>query len=323
MRSGGLAAAVKTAGAVLGLSSRARVVVVEPPTFVHFEAVAPTDAALIMLGAAFIVALFFMRGRPPATRIVRLASIGRADEFQDIFMGYLCAGILEPLVAIGSASEGKHNELIVLNVLQLLSLCAWLVLLNDAFGTSDVSQAFAMRKMSEEAAAKGITWLKCPSTREPLAKARQGLGVSPTRDSCLWFVLLCIAAACAGVVSHGDVIHSWFLICLWVVLHHLVHRGTSPWNGMGYAISQRNSFFLTDPISPICRTPFPPICRIFIRVFSKKNRYVGSFFFLSSALMPVEYCLHLKEQETLEDLDSMRLLIRERLNLDLTIEPEA
>ena len=39
--------------------------------------------------------------------------------------------------------------------------------------------------------------------------------------------------------------------------------------------------------------------------------------------MPVEYCLHLKEQETLEDLDSMRLLIRERLNLDLTIEPEA
>lgn len=57
--------------------------------------------------------------------------------------------------------------------------------------------------------------------------------------------------------------------------------------------------------------------------FFKKNRYVGSFFFPSSALMPVEYCLHLKEQETLEDLDSMRLLIRERLNLDLTIEPEA
>lgn len=196
-------------------------------------------------------------------------------------MGYLEAGLLEPLIAIGSTEEGQHPELLLMNLLQLFSLCAWLYLLNDAFDTSDVSQAHAIRGMRDEAEAKGVKWLKLQPRAFKEKVARHELAASTSRDFCLWFVLLCIGAACAGVVRHRDVIHSYALVLLWLVLHHRVYHGTQPWNGMGY---------------------------------------VGSFFFPSAALMPMEYCLALTQQDSLEDLDGWRLFIKERTLVDLIIE---
>lgn len=105
------------------------------------------------------------------------------------------------------------------------------------------------------------------------------------RDLSLWFVFLCSFLAFAGVVDHRDVVHSHAILIMWIVLHHQSRKATS-WRGTGYL-----------------HTLFAP----------------------STALLPLEFCLNLIDQEMigddgLEDLDAWRTFIKAESGVELTIE---
>ena len=97
-------------------------------------------------------------------------------------------------------------------------------------------------------------------------------------------MLACSFAACAGVVSHRDVIHSHALCILWALLHHQ-SRAATAWRGTGYF-----------------HTLFSP----------------------SATLLPLEYCLNLIDQEMigddgLEDLEKWRKFIKDETGVELDI----
>ena len=116
------------------------------------------------------------------------------------------------------------------------------------------------------------------------ANESDGLRGSFTADLSLWFMLACSFAAVCGVVSHRDVIHSHAVIILWVILHHMTRAATA-WRGTGYL-----------------HTLFTP----------------------SAALLPLEYCLNLTDQEMvgddgLDDLAEWREFIERETGVKLTI----
>ena len=88
------------------------------------------------------------------------------------------------------------------------------------------------------------------------------------------------------MLSHRDVIHSHAFLIMWVILHHMSRRATA-WRGTGYF-----------------HTLFAP----------------------STALLPLEFCLNLIDQEMIgdedgiEDLDKWRSFIKAESGVDLTIE---
>lgn len=162
-------------------------------------------------------------------------------------------------------------------------------LLTDAFDISDTQQAYIYwDRIQQRGAATSL-----PSWFKKAGKANAGGSMesreirgSFARDLSLWFMLACSLAACCGVVTHRDVVHSHAVVILWVVLHHQARKATA-WRGTGYL-----------------HTLFSP----------------------SAALMPLEYCLNLTDQEIvgdedgIGDLDKLRAFIRKESGVDLTIE---
>ena len=117
------------------------------------------------------------------------------------------------------------------------------------------------------------------------ANESDGLRGSFTADLSLWFMLACSFAAVCGVVSHRDVIHSHAVVLLWILLHHQSRQATA-WRGTGYF-----------------HTIFAP----------------------STALLPLEFCLNLIDQEMIgddgiEDLEKWRAFIKAECNVELDIE---
>jgi len=68
--------------------------------------------------------------------------------------------------------------------------------------------------------------------KRSIAAERGGLAGSLSMDVALWFCMLGVFAACAGVVTHRDVVHSWAILILWAIMHHRARAATS-W-GAGY-----------------------------------------------------------------------------------------
>lgn len=192
------------------------------------------ETAAIVTFVAFLFLLRFLsRNQARATgenvKVLDLNQLNSATVFKEVFMGYLGAGMLEPLLAI-AGDEDPSTKSLLLNGCQLLGLFWWTHLLTDAFDTSDVVQSFTYRKM--ESADDKPKWLKLSNSKTENARIQTSLDGSLSRDMALWFMLTCIFAAFCGIVTHVDVIHSWAVFMLWVVLHHISHHSTA-WTG-GY-----------------------------------------------------------------------------------------
>jgi len=185
--------------------------------------------------AALVVTLVTIRwsstfASRTGTRTLDVAALNRVVATKEILWAYLNAGILEPLLTIAGSEDISEKQLIV-NCLQLAGLIFWIYLIFDAFDTSDVQQAFVYRKL-KKSAADVQPWLTISPLRLKRADVRADLSGTMTRDMALWFVLSGIFAAWAGVVSHREVLHSYAVVGLWVVLHHQSRRATA-W-GAGY-----------------------------------------------------------------------------------------
>lgn len=195
--------------------------------------------------------------------------------------------MLEPILAIASSEYDVTTKSLVINLAQLLGLFSWLYLLSDAFDITDTQQAFIYWDRITECGKK--------TDLPPWLKRRKGqsahdegaeLRGSLFRDLALWSMLGCSFGACCGVFSHTEVIHSHAIILMWVVLHHQARAATA-WRGTGYF-----------------HTLFAP----------------------STALLPLEFCLNLVDQEMIGDedavgdLDKWRTFVKAESGVELIIE---
>lgn len=99
-------------------------------------------------------------------------------------------------------------------------------MLTDAFDTSDTAASFVYNK---KLTVKHVFLKRMPRSKLDEQKTLAG---SMSRDAALWFCILGIFAAFAGIVTHREVVHSWAVVLMWTVLHHNARLATS-W-GAGY-----------------------------------------------------------------------------------------
>lgn len=212
-------------------------------------------------------------------RVLRLSRLNTTVVFKEVFVNYLCAAILDPVLAIAGQQAVVGKQMVV-NLATLGGILWWIFLLTDAFDTADTSHAHkytTFREEVEKEPAK-FSWLVLETESAAKTEELGDLEGTHRRDVALWFLLISIAAAFAGVVSHRDVVHAWVLVVFWVVLHHHC-RSCTCWGAP----------------------------------------YLVSLILPSTALMPLEFCLPLREVEDLEALSSWRSFVRERCGVDLII----
>jgi len=198
--------------------------------------------------------------------VLNMAALNRVNVFKECFLGYVNAGMLEPIMTIASEDELTIRGLII-NFCQLIGLFSWLYLLSDAFDITDTQQNFIYwDRICEQGKKKAkdlpewLTIKKAGNTDDAVA-----LKGSLSRDISLWFMLACSMSAFFGVTTHRDVIHSHAVVILWALLHHQSRLATA-WRGTGY---------------------------------------FHTFFSPSAALLPLEYCLNLTDQEMIGDEDGV------------------
>jgi len=79
-------------------------------------------------------------------RTLNLSELNRVVTMKEVFLAYLNAGILEPLLVLAEGRSNISGKAAVVNVLQLFGLCWWIYLLSDVFDTSDVAQAYTYER---------------------------------------------------------------------------------------------------------------------------------------------------------------------------------
>uniref|UniRef100_A0A6S8P6F7 Uncharacterized protein n=1 Tax=Amphora coffeiformis TaxID=265554 RepID=A0A6S8P6F7_9STRA len=198
--------------------------------------------------------------------LLDMSNLNDAANFKEVFLCYLQASVLEPVLAIGGM-ERAQDEAAVINLLTLASICWWIWLITDAFDFADVMQRFKYSNELREDRNKdpdAYQWLLLSDVSEDAEQERKTLQGSLARDVGLWFMMASIAAAwLPGAVTHRDVLHAYVVVILWTIQHWLCRRATA-WTA-----------------SPVV-----------------------TYFFPSTALMPLEYCLPLMDvADTVEDLE--------------------
>merc|ERR1719174_3469500 len=96
------------------------------------------------------------------TAVLNLSALNRVNIFKECFLGYVNAGMLEPILAIASSDYDVSGKSLLINAAQLLGLFSWLYLLTDAFDISDTQQAFIYwDRISKQGTVKTLPpWLK-------------------------------------------------------------------------------------------------------------------------------------------------------------------
>lgn len=227
-------------------------------------------------------------------RKLNMHGLNNVNAFKEVFLAYLSAAILEPILSMSSLNSSFDNsnyrdDEVIINLLSLISICWWIYLITDAFSYEDVTQYFKYHvdlREEYELDPSRYPWFQLRDRTIEAVKERQMLSLgSIYKDVALWFLLLCIMLAWFpnSVVTHVDVIHAYVILFLWVILHHFC-RGATAWT----------------------------------------SNYFVTLLFPSTALMPMEYCLPLMDvADTVEDLhfiEKYRLFLIKRTGVHLIIE---
>lgn len=70
-----------------------------------------------------------------------LSALNDASLCKEVFLAYLNAALLEPVLAIGGMEEVVGQELAI-NIFTLASICWWTWMVTDGFDYTDVCQSF-------------------------------------------------------------------------------------------------------------------------------------------------------------------------------------
>jgi len=119
------------------------------------------EATLLVL---FVSLLFYVRVvgygemrkalAAKGARPLNISALARVAMFKEVFLAYLNAALLEPLLSIANTDYGDdtRNE-VGISVVQLLGLVFWTYMITDAFDTSDTAASFVYRyKVAKEKA---------------------------------------------------------------------------------------------------------------------------------------------------------------------------
>jgi hypothetical protein len=162
--------------------------------------------------------------------VLAIAALNDATLFQEVFLAYLNAALLEPILAIGGMEEAKGSEFAI-NLLTGAAICWWIWLLTDAFDFTDVMQFYKYQGFREQADAdkKKYGFLKFGKKEDDSLWERQSLVGSLKKDVALWFMLMCIGAAwLPGIaVTHRDALHAYAVVGMWFIMHHTARRATT------------------------------------------------------------------------------------------------
>jgi len=255
---------------------------------VEFEEYKTQVTALaIFLGTIFLFRFLSTRRLKAlyGEHLLDLSALNDALLFKEVFLAYLNAAVLEPILSIGGMDEMSIP--IVIDLLTLVSICWWIWLITDAFDFQDVTQYYKYHvdiKKEKGEDSKRYSWLKLRDLDKDSRVERNILSGSTKRDVCLWFMIACVGLPwLPGAVKHRDVLHAYVIVFCWTIMHHLCRRAT---------------------------------------VWS--TGYLTTFFFPSTALMPLEYCLPLMDvADTVEDiewLENYRKFLIERTGVELIIQ---
>jgi len=177
--------------------------------------------------------------------ILNVKALNETSLHKEVFLAYLNAALLEPVLAIGGMEEVRGEELVI-SVLTLVSICWWIWLITDAFDFADVMQHYKFHvTIAQELQDKPTKWLRLANKDND--REKESLVGSLQKDVALWFMLSCIGAAwMPGVVTHRDAMHAYVVVILWIILHHSCRRATS-WSG-GYIVT---FFFPSAALMPL------------------------------------------------------------------------
>jgi hypothetical protein len=97
---------------------------------------------IVFMAMLFSLRLFSTKGTKTLSgqHILNIHNLNDVILFKEVFLTYLNAAILEPILSIGSLESGETAFVIkvMTNLFELLSLCWWVWLLTDAFDFNDV-----------------------------------------------------------------------------------------------------------------------------------------------------------------------------------------
>ena len=108
----------------------------------------PTLRAQVMAMTTFLIVIaslrLMSRGRLKALmgeHVLDLSALNDATMYKEVFLAYLNAALLEPVLAIGGMEHVQGQELVI-NIFTLGSICWWIWMVTDAFDYTDVCQMF-------------------------------------------------------------------------------------------------------------------------------------------------------------------------------------
>jgi hypothetical protein len=242
----------------MGLFARFRPHEVLPPKYVYQAAIEseieyllndPESRMQLLAMATFLATVFGLRllsgsrlNALSGEHALNISALNDVTLLKEVFLAYLQAAILEPILAIGGMEEVKGLELAI-NILTLGSIFWWIHLVTDAFDFTDVMQHYKYHVELREEMQKDPTrysWLRLKTVAEDSKMERNNLVGSVRQDIALWFILACIGAAwLPGIVTHRDVMHAYCILILWIIMHHACRRATS-WSTGCVFFSRKN-----------------------------------------------------------------------------------
>lgn len=165
-------------------------------------------------------------------RTLSMSGLNRALIFKEVFLSYVSAIVLEPVINIVTNPEMQVKSLVV-NLSMILAIMWWVYILNDAFDCNDVTQD--KKYSSWQVSEKDNDWFQLRTSRNS-GQTTAKLITSSCYDIGLWFSFMCIASAfCFEEITHREVFHAWAMALLWCLQHVLLQTATA-W-GAGFFTS--------------------------------------------------------------------------------------
>ena len=163
--------------------------------------------------------------------VLNIHNLNDVNLVKEVFLAYLNAALLEPLLTIAGLDpeEESYRIKLLANSFELFSLCWWIWLVTDSFDFNDVmfQYKFHYEFREEIESDKKFNFIRLRDRNAESQSERQAFLGSLRRDIALWFMLGSIASAwLPGAVTHKDVMHAYVVVCMWFILHHYLRRAT-------------------------------------------------------------------------------------------------
>ena len=251
------------------------------------------DARAIFAFVFFVILAILnlvFKKKPKGEHSVNLRALNTVNNLKEVFMAYLCAAILEPILALNAYETYDRDTIVavVVDLFSLWSIIRWIYLITDAFSYEDICRFHIYHqdfRESYDENPKRYPWLRLVDFETDRLREIKDLSGDVSQDAALWMLLASITLAWipGANVSHTDIIHSYVIVFLWIILHHATRKATS-WG----------------------------------------QSYFSTLFSPSTALMPLEYCLPLMDTSDfisdIECLEDFREFIYKRVGIHLIIE---